>query len=502
MELNIDWEPQERQLVCLKAVGLSRPFIENLELRPSGSLGEDFKKCIADIVGYGGAAGGGKTDTLCAIALVASIAYPGIQIAYFRRKFPSLEGLGGAINRSQEMIPNKLATYNKTSHTWSFKNGSIWKFCHCQNPGDELNYKSNQFDILLVDEGTEFLGEQLDFLITRNRGTLKNCPNTFRPFTVIATNPGDVGHTWYKDRFITIGKPETILNYYTETGEVETHYFVPSKLSDNQILELRDPAYRRKLSRTEQSRKVYLEGDWDSFKGQAFSELRRDIHVIKPFEIPEYWKKFGAYDHGFNHPFSFGIYAVDDDGVTYKVRLVTDRFKRVDEISRMMKESIGTMKLDYIVAGHDCWANKDGNPTIAEQFRANDIFLKQANIDRVQGVNQIRKYIAWKNTMLDDKGNMIDGKPMFYFFENCIESYNVIATMVFDDNKPEDVKKVDADEQGKGGDDQYDETRYGLMSRPRPAIKLPPKINQNTGEALINEIQNIAKLNQQINGWR
>ena len=203
---------------------------------------------------------------LCVIALVASIAYPGIQIAFFRRKFPSLEGLGGAINRSQEMIPNKLATYNKTSHTWSFKNGSIWKFCHCQNPGDELNYKSNQFDILLVDEGTEFLGEQLDFLITRNRGTLKNCPNTFRPFTVIATNPGDVGHTWYKDRFITIGKPETILNYYTETGEVETHYFVPSKLSDNQILELRDPAYRRKLSRTEQSRKVYLEGDWDHFK--------------------------------------------------------------------------------------------------------------------------------------------------------------------------------------------------------------------------------------------
>jgi len=502
MELNIDWEPQERQLVCLKAVGLSAPFEQNLELRPSGSEGEEFKQCIADIVGYGGAAGGGKTDTLCAIALVASIAYPGIQISYFRRKFPSLEGLGGAISRSQEIVPNQLASYNKTSHTWSFKNGSVWKFCHCQNPGDELNYKSNQFDILLIDEGTEFLGEQLDFLITRNRGTLKNSPLTFKPFTVIATNPGDVGHTWYKDRFITIGKPETLLEYKTETGEIETHYFIPSKLADNQILELRDPAYRRKLSRTEQSRKVYLEGDWDSFKGQAFSELRRDIHIIKPFEIPKYWTKFGAYDHGFNHPFSFGIYTVDDDGVTYKIRVVTDRGKRVDEIALMMKNAIGDMELDYIVAGHDCWAVRDGNPTIAEQFKEHDIYLKQANIDRVQGVNQIRKYIAWKGIIFNEDGTQSDGSPMFYFFENCTSSYDVMATMVFDENKPEDVKKVDADDNGKSGDDEYDETRYAIMSRPSPAIIAPEPVDIETGQYIIDKIMNQSKVRNSLKRWR
>lgn len=498
----INWEPQERQLVCLKACGLSFPFDTNLELRPSGSIGEELRQCIADIVGYGGAAGGGKSDTLLAIAIVAAVFYPKINVGYFRRKYPNLEGLGGAINRSKEIIPSNIAEYNQQNHRWTFVNGSMVQFCHCANSGDELNYKSQQFDILLIDEGTEFLGEQLDFLITRNRGTV-NYP-TFRPFTCIGTNPGDVGHKWFMDRFITIGQPEMIHDFISETGEPESHFFVPSHLADNQILEKRDPNYRRKLSRTEQSKKVYLEGNWDQFKGQAFSELRREVHIVKPFEIPKHWKKFGAYDHGHNHPFSFGIYAVDDDGVTYKIRSVTSRLKRVDEIARMMHSLIGNLELDYIVAGHDCWTTKDGNPTIAEQFAnlSDPIGLRKANIDRIQGVNQVRKYLAWKDTVENDDGSLSDGEPMFYFFANCSSSYDCMASMIFDDTRPEDVKKRDADEKGKNGDDEYDETRYGLMSRPSPAIKLKTLPERNTGEWLLQRIKQQNFINNSVKKWR
>lgn len=468
----IDWWPQDRQLVALAACGLDEPFTGN-PLRPA----------IADIVGYGGAAGGGKTDTLLQIAIIAAVKYPRINIAYFRREYPNLEGLGGAIPRSKEMISH-CAKYDQSKHRWTFPNGSSLQFCHCKDLGDELNYKSQQFDILLFDEVTEFFTEQINFLITRNRATVSY--PTFKPFTACGTNPGGIGHTWFKEGFVELGKPETVHTYLTETGEPETHYFIPAHLSDNQILEARDPRYRRLLSRTELSRKLYLEGDWDIFQGQAFNELRRDLHVIDPFPIPQDWNQFGSFDWGYNHPFSFGRFANDTDGNVYLVARAKDRLKRPDEIAQAIVTACDGKvdKLAYIVAGTDCWNKRKERtePSIAELFAKNNpkILLRQATTDRIQGANQVRDYIAWKEKEKNEDGTPRDGKPKFYIFSNLMPVYNTLATMVFDEKKPEDVLKVDADEQGNGGDDDYDMVRYALMSRPRKTVYADKPKPQNS----------------------
>jgi hypothetical protein len=73
-----------------------------------------------------------------------------------------------------------------------------------------------------------------------------------------------------------------------------------------------------------------------------------------------------------------------------------------------------------------------------------------------------------------------DGKPLFYIFRNCEPVYSTLSEMIFDQNNPEDVLKVDADENGTGGDDSYDMVRYGLMSRPRPVILQKPKPAPNS----------------------
>lgn len=491
-EIVIDWEPQPRQLVALKACGLDAPFT-GAELRPA----------IADIFGYGGAAGGGKTDTLLSIGIVGALSYPTINIGYFRRKFPQLEGPGGAILRSQELISH-VGEWKEQKHRWIFPTKSLMQFCHCQNPTDVYNYQSQQFDILLIDEATQFTEEMIDYLITRNRKTIDD--PRFIPFTIMATNPGNVGHVSFKDRFITIGTPEEVHEFKYPTGVMRKHYFIPSKLADNEILQKRDPTYKDRISTSEMTRKMLLEGEWDVYAGQAFGELRREVHILQPFEIQKHWKRFGAYDHGYNHPFSFGVYTVDEDGLVYKIAQAKDRLKRVDEIARMMEQvSGGTEKLDYIVAGHDCWSvQRDGGPTIAEQFRnlAKPIYMRQANIDRIQGANQMRKYFAWKGTVVHPDGTVADGKPRFYFFANCYSSYDCISQMLFDDSRPEDVFKVDADENGKGGDDEYDETRYALMSRPAPAILPAKKPDINSGEALLKEIQDRNSLINSIKTWR
>jgi hypothetical protein len=479
-EIFIDWWPQPRQLTCLQACGLSEPF-DDLPLHPA----------VADCIGYGGSAGGGKTDTLLEIGHVGGLKFPKINIGYFRREFPQLEGPGGAIMRSQALYSN-TAKYNQQNHRWTFKTGSILQFCHCKDPNDVYNYQSQQFDILLIDEVTQFTKEMVKYLLTRNRMSVdlnlltdeqREIYKSFKPFACFGTNPGNVGHRYFKDEFVDIGPFERVNTFINEVGKEEKHIFIPSKLRDNQILVDRDPGYEDRVGNTEMNRKILLEGSWDVFAGQAFGELTRDVHLIDPIEIGKDWKKFGALDHGFNHPFSFGVYVVNNDGEVFRVNGIKSRLKRPDEQARLMInacEVVGGLKeLEYIVAGHDCWARgRTGEPSLAEQFmklpqtyQLPQILLRQANIDRVQGSNQMRYFIAWKNTKEDGT----NGKPRFYIFNNPngVEFYNTLAQMIFDTEgaRPEDVKKVDADENGYGGDDMYDEGRYALMSRPRPALQ-------------------------------
>lgn len=499
-EVFIDWWPQPRQLACLTACGLDEPFTEN-PLSPA----------IADIIGYGGSAGGGKTDTLLEIGQIAGLKYPKLNIGYFRREFPQLEGAGGAILRSQELFSN-TGKYNEQKHRWRFySTRSLLQFCHCKDPNDVYNYQSQQFDILLIDEVTQFSRDMVKYLLGRNRATI-DFP-TFKPFAAFATNPGNVGHGYFKEEFVTIGEPEKVHTFINEVGKPEKHIFIPSKLEDNQVLVQRDPGYADRVGNTEMNRKILLEGSWDVFAGQAFGELTRDVHLIDPIEIGKDWRKFGALDHGFNHPFSFGVYVVDNDGQVYRVNGVKSRLKRPDEQARLMIQACqsvgGIDKLEYIVAGHDCWAKgRTGEPSLAEQFQKlpqnynlPQILLRQANIDRVQGANQLRYFISWKNVKEDGTS----GKPRFYIFNNPngVEFYTTLARMIFDTEgaHPEDVLKVDANENGEGGDDMYDEGRYALMSRPRPALQKELQAPTNSFAKFLKQAEEERLLRQEYVGY-
>lgn len=46
---------------------------------------------------------------------------------------------------------------------------------------------------------------------------------------------------------------------------------------------------------------------------------RRFTHVIEPFEIPKEWTLYRSFDWGYHHPFSMGYWAVDYDGVIYRI---------------------------------------------------------------------------------------------------------------------------------------------------------------------------------------
>lgn len=486
MKINFKWKQQARQMTFLRACGLAYAL-----------EGGKSSPAVAKVIAYGGAAGGGKSDAMVMGAIIAACTYEGIAVGYFRRKFTQLEGAGGAIWRSTQLlgplVEAGLVKWNGGLYRWTFWNGSVIQFAHLQHEHDVQNYQSQQFDVICFDEATHFTRFQYRYMLSRNRSNTKNMP---RPFIMMGTNPGGVGHTWFKDEFVRCGEPETVHRVEVEPGKFEEHMFIPAKLSDNHALEERDPEYRQNLeNQPEHIRRQLLEGDWDAVDGVAFPEFRRDVHIVQPFEIPSEWLRFRALDWGYAKPYSIGWYAIDYDGRLIKYRELygyggqadkgskedpADVAKKIWELEHVRDENgvwhheniVDAVADDAIFGG-----KQDNSKDIAEQFA--DKFLEldkehgtytrlwrrvgKGPRSRISGRLEVHHRLK---IPVDEEGKRTGEWPMLVFFPSCAHTVRTMPELLNDDNNPEDI---DTDME----DHAYDQVRYACMSR--PMTTKPPK---------------------------
>lgn len=118
----------------------------------------------ADVIGYGGAAGGGKTDLGLGLA-----GYQHYRSVIFRRVFPLLEGIEA---RSREIFEGHPGNrYNESLHRWNLYNGASIRFAAMQYEDDKKNFQGRPFDLYVFDEATEFTESQVRFVIGWNRTT-------------------------------------------------------------------------------------------------------------------------------------------------------------------------------------------------------------------------------------------------------------------------------------------------------------------------------------------
>jgi hypothetical protein len=118
----------------------------------------------ADILFYGGAAGGGKTDLLLGVARRKHF-----QSIIFRRVFPNLRGIE---TRAREMYAPETG-YNESLHRWKFKDGRQIEFASLQYDKDVSNFQGQPHDLYGFDEITEFTEAQFRFVTGWNRTTRK-----------------------------------------------------------------------------------------------------------------------------------------------------------------------------------------------------------------------------------------------------------------------------------------------------------------------------------------
>lgn len=204
---------------------------------------------LADIVGYGGAAGGGKTDLACGKAITRHK-----KTMILRREATQLTGV---IDRLTQLLTSRDG-YNGQDKIWRLKGRQI-EFGSVPHLDDETKYQGRPHDFLVFDEATNFLQSQVRFLLgwlrTTDAGQKCQALLTFNPPTsaegqwVIEffapwldknhPNPAKPGELrWYatvdgKDIEAPGGEP---FEHGGETITPMSRTFIPSRVTDNPYL--------------------------------------------------------------------------------------------------------------------------------------------------------------------------------------------------------------------------------------------------------------------------
>lgn len=219
---------------------------------------ESFLKLDCAEAFFGGAAGGGKSDSLLRDAL-QYVHIPKFAALILRTSATDLRLPGGLISRSQEWISGK-ADWNGNDSKWTFPSGAILQFGYLSNPNDKYRYRSSEFQYIAFDELTDFKEEDYLFMFSRLRQTRDvGVPEKIRS----ASNPGGPGHAWVKARFISKELESDFLsgNLKPIYKIGDTRYTIPSKIRDNPAI---DPAkYIKNLMHLSPvMRERMMNGDW------------------------------------------------------------------------------------------------------------------------------------------------------------------------------------------------------------------------------------------------
>jgi hypothetical protein len=419
----------------------------------------------------GGAAGGGKTDCLVALA-TRHIGHPRYKGLLLRRTFPRLQEV---IDRCWEQYPQLGGVYRSTQHRWFFPSGATILLGHMQHEDDMYDYQGKQYHFIGWDELTQFTQKQYEYLVlSRIRTVDQEIPVLVRA----TTNPGGVGHRWVKERFISNTLPGKI---YVDELTQTSRCFIPALVYDNPTLMLGDPGYVKRLEGLpELERKRLLYGDWESFEGQVLSELSQSAHGCEPFDIPPEWERYMVFDWGFAKPFSCGWYAVDYDGNIFRYRewygckdedgvITADTGIRMiaqEVAAKIIKiEAMAGEKIRQRLADPSIFNKTPGfrrreciGETIAEDMNGQGVFFLKADNDRINGKQQVHRRLSLVETIDNDTGEIVE-HAQFFAFNDQKHFWRTMMELQENPSNPEDVDT-------KQEDHIYDEVRYMCMARP------------------------------------
>ena len=417
---------------------------------------------------YGGAAGGTKSHSTRNDAYRGCTSIPGFRSILMRRtreelKRSHIDKLVGECDKVNSFFGDLIMDYNKTDHELRFtKNDSKVIFGHCQNPGDEEKYLSDEYDEFRPDEAATFEKAQ----IIGVSGRLRSTKSGIIARLVATSNPGGAHTLWLKRWFI----DRIVARSENPRYRADAYQFIGAKLYDNPYLMDPDGTYttyeERLYAYSRERRRQLLNGDWSAITGQFFPEFIDTTHVRR-LDIPQGCKIERWVDWGYSpNPgvchwvaclpngrlYIFAEWVFNGEGRQLLVASeVADRIRRltVEEIMPKIKG-----RLSRSIGDPSMWS-KDGHTgeSYEETFRKHGVRMIKADNDRVMGWGRFRHWLRPHP----------EGGSWAVWDPDCTYAARTIPGLVHSKSDPEDVDTTGEDHAG-------DADRYGFMARPVPTV--------------------------------
>ena len=404
-------------------------------------------------VGYGGTRGQAKSHATFAQAVLDDMQrFDGLKWLYLRKiKGKALESMDDLRRKVLQFTPHEYK-----NNTLSLDIGSFMIMGGFRGEAEIDNYLGLEYDGLVIEDATTLTKQKRDAI----GGAMRTSRTDWRTRAYESANPGGVGHQWFKQM------------YYDPwvRGQEETTRFTHTTLGDNAFINEEYETYLNSL--TGWLGRAWRDGDFEISAGQFFSTWDERIHVISPLSfVPRDWTFMCAMDYGFVHWNVVLLLAVSGDGDVYVLDEHAERRWLVEQhysaiVQMLARNSLSLDRLDTFVCGPDVFAQRGYEETIAAKYERLGITLTAANTDRISGAAEVLARLGSEEAGI---------RPRLFIYDRCHRLIDCLPSLLHDPRRPEDVLKVDCDEDtGEGGDDAYDTLRYGLMRGGGQALTLAP----------------------------
>ncbi len=404
----------------------------------------------------GGGRGGAKSYTLALLALRHIEQYKAkARVLYLRR---SHKGCADFVSLCLDLfgpIYGAALRFNAQEGLFRFPNGGTLEINQLENASDYQKFQGRSFTLLLQDEVGQFPTPEL---LDRLR-------------SVLAANPGDVGHQWIAARYVFRAAP---WQPFLEKKSDRTFVSAPSTFLDNPFID--QDAYRRQLGASCPSDpellRAWLEGDWTVARGAYFAAVLEESRnaIARWKAIPAMWQTYLAHDFGSSAPSVTYVVAQSPGGKGPDGRFYPrNSLVLVDELATnepgnlskgmgytvpVLAEHIRGMAALWKVpvegvADDACFAKTGyGAGSIADEFKAAGVDFDPAKkSERIPGWQVMRR-------LLQDAGKL--DVPGLYVARHCEYFW---ATVPYLGRDPRRVEDLDS----RGPDHAADAVRYGCL---------------------------------------